>query len=209
MDRKTDPKFFRNKTPLKNILYFHASNDPEIFAELLQKFSKSHHWDKNIPHVIRQYNRTGNSHSKNIKRTANIAIRRKQSLVIFDELMFLLTGKASSTAFLNDLALKRCYHKGMNIIFVCQDLTYASEKLRMLFSNSNYIILFPNNSDKRNTKHVLKNRGLTRKKAENLLKEAFESKNYPYLILGNSRNCPENIQIRQGVFPDENMYAYE
>ena len=129
--------------------------------------------------------------------------------MIFDDLMFLLTGKASSTIFLNDLVLKRCHPKGIDIIFVCQDLMYTSKKLRMLFSNSNYVILFPNNSDKINAKHILRNRGWTGKQAENILKEAFASKNYPYLILDNSRNCPENIRIRQGIFTDKNMNIYK
>ena len=60
---------------------------------------------------------------------------------------------------------------------------------------------------KKHEKRIEKRR-FHRKKADNILKEAFANWNYPYLILNNSQNCPENIRI-QGMFPDEHMYIYE
>ena len=203
-----------NKASLKSILNFHALNDPEIFAELLSKMSTSLDPKENVPLIsfvsITEPKTAIQKIEKELQTLQPVEENNTaQQLVIFNNLMFLLTNKASSTKFLNDLELKRCHHEKINVIFICQDLMYTSEKLRMLFSNSNYVVLFPNDSDKRNTKRVLRNRGLTGKTADNILKEAFMSWNYPYLILDNSQNCPENIRVRQGIFPDKNMYIYE
>ena len=40
-----------NKTTLNSILYFHASNDSDIFTELLQKFDATHRPEEHIPHI--------------------------------------------------------------------------------------------------------------------------------------------------------------
>ena len=58
---------------------------------------------------------------------------------------------------------------------------YGAEKIRVLFSNANYIMVFPE-SDKRNLKHVFRNKGISRNKANPLLNLAFETGNYAYFL---------------------------
>ena len=113
-----------NKTPLKSILYFHASNNPEIFVELLQKLSTSHHRDKNIPHMsFINITEQETAIQKNRKRTTNIEIqqrkrsdpiKRKPTILGNIEQPHVPPDRQS----IKHLALERCHHEGMNIIFV-------------------------------------------------------------------------------------------
>ena len=111
-----------NKTPLNSILYFHASNDSDIFTELLQKFNTAPHPEEHIPYMsfISITETAIPKIKEELQRLQSDAESNpnQQSVVIFDDLMFLLTGKVSSTSFLHDLAMKRCHHKQMNVIFV-------------------------------------------------------------------------------------------
>ena len=79
----------------------------------------------------------------------------------------------------------------------------------MLFSNANYIV-FPNKSDNRNVKHVLRSRGFNAKEIQEILKEAFENQetSHPYLLLDSTVKVVENARIRQGIFPNEYLYVY-
>lgn len=80
----------------------------------------------------------------------------------------------------------------------------------MLFCNANYILLFPNKSDSRNAKHILRSRGYNAKEIAELLKQAFnsEEKAHPYLLLDSTMKVFENVRIRQGIFPNENLYVF-
>ena len=80
----------------------------------------------------------------------------------------------------------------------------------MLFSNANYVVLFPNKSDNRNAKHVLRSRGYNSKEINEILRQAFEEgdKTHPYLLLDSTVKVFENVRIRQGIFPQENLYVF-
>ena len=80
----------------------------------------------------------------------------------------------------------------------------------MLFSNANYSVLFPNKSDKRNIKHILRSRGFNAAEIKELLQLAFGEtyRSHPYLMLDSTVNVPENARIRQGIFPAEHLWVY-
>ena len=67
----------------------------------------------------------------------------EHNLVVMDDMMLAVGSRKS-------------HHENVNYIFVIQDLMFSSSKFRMLFSNANYIVLFPNKSDSRNAKHILR-----------------------------------------------------
>ena len=112
--------------------------------------------------------------------------------------------------YVEELVTQKCHHENINYIFVVQDLMFSSSKFRMLFSNANYIVLFPNKSDNRNEKHVLRSRGFNAKEIGEILREAFENQetSHPYLLLDSTVKVVENARIRQGIFPNEYLYVY-
>ena len=82
--------------------------------------------------------------------------------------------------------MKDCHHCYCSLIFVCQDLLYKAEKLRMILSNSNYIMLFQNIGDKQNLYHV--------SNAEIVAKDVFGEKRYGYIVFDVS-SSPCNARI--------------
>ena len=87
---------------------------------------------------------------------------------------------------------------------------YSSSKFRILFSNANYIVLFPNKSNGINIKHILRSRGFNAVEIKELLQLAFGEtyRTHSYLLLDSTVKVPENGRIRQGIFPGENLWVY-
>ena len=134
----------------------------------------------------------------------------KHNLVIMDDMMLAVGSRKKMMQYVEELVTRKCHHENINYIFVVQDLMFSSSKFRMLFSNANYIVLFPNRSDNRNAKHVLRSRGFDAKEIREILREAFENRDTsrPYLLLDSTVKVVENARIRQGIFPNEYLYVY-
>ena len=132
------------------------------------------------------------------------------NLVIMDDMMLAMGSWKKIMQYVEELVTRKCHHENINYIFVVQDLMFSSSKFRMLFSNANYIMLFPNKSDNRNAKHVLRSRGFNAKEIREILKEAFENQetSHPYLLLDSTLKVEENARIRRGIFPNEYLYVY-
>ena len=88
----------------------------------------------------------------------------KHNLIIMDDMMLAVGSRRKMMHYVEELVTRKCHHENINYIFVIQDLMFSSSKFRMLFSNANYILLFPNKSDSRNAKEI-----------DELLKQAFNS----------------------------------
>ena len=134
----------------------------------------------------------------------------EHNLVIMDDMMMAVGSQKKIMQYIEELVTRKCHHENINYIFIVQDLMFSSSKFRMLFSNANYIVLFPNKSDNRNAKHVLRSRGFDAKEIRELLKEAFENQDtsHPYLLLDSTVKVMENARIRQGLFPNKYLYVY-
>ena len=134
----------------------------------------------------------------------------EHNLIIMDDMMMAVGTRKKMMQYVEELVTRKCHHENINYIFVVQDLMFSSSKFRMLFSNANYIVLFPNKSDNRNAKHVLRSRGYNAKEINEILQMAFEEgdKTHPYLILDSTVEIFENVRIRQGIFPKENLYVF-
>lgn len=127
-----------------------------------------------------------------------------------DDMMLAVGSRKKIMQYVEELVTRKCHHENINYIFVMQDLMSSSSKFRMLFSNANYIVLFPNKSDSRNAKHVLRSRGFRAKEITEILKEAFDNHetSHPYLLLDSTIKMVENARIRQGIFPNKSLYVY-
>lgn len=123
-----------------------------------------------------------------------------------DDVMLAIGSRRKILNYIQEVITHRCHHENVNYLMVVKDLMFSTNKFRMLFSNSNYIILFPNKANSRNIKHVMRSRGFNSKDVEQLMQLAFDDENnlYPYLMLDNTHN----VRIRQRIFPDCNMYVY-
>ena len=126
-----------------------------------------------------------------------------------DDMMMAVGSRKKMMHYVEELVTRKCHHENVNYIFVIQDLMFSSSKFRMLFSNASYIVLFPNKGDNRNAKHILRSRGYNSKVNE-ILKQAFEEgdKTHPYLLLDSTVEVFENVRIRQGIFPKENLFVF-
>ena len=113
--------------------------------------------------------------------------------------------------YIQEIVTRRCHHENVNYIMVVQDLIFLTNKFRMLFSNANYIVIFPNKGDNRNIKHVLRSRGYNSKDCEKLLKLAFDDceDSHPHLLMDNTHDVVDNGRLRQGIFNDSNLYIFE
>ena len=134
----------------------------------------------------------------------------EHNLVIMDDMMMAVGSRRKMMHYVEELVTRKCHHENINYIFVIQDLMFSNSKFRLLFSNANYIVLFPNKADNRNVKHIMRSRGFNSKEANEILKEAFETGQqiHPYLLLDSTIETFENVRIRQGIFPNENLYVY-
>ena len=72
-------------------------------------------------------------------------------LFMFDKLMFAVCEDEDK---LHGYVMKDCHHCNCSLMFVCQDLTYKAEKLRMILSNINYMMVFQNIKDEQNLYNV-------------------------------------------------------
>ena len=131
-------------------------------------------------------------------------------MVILDDMMLAMGLRKWLLNYIQEIVTQKCHHENIKYIFVVQDLMYSSDKFRMLFSNANYIVLFPNTRDSRNIKHIMQLWGFNSKETEEVLQLAFgeQYRSHPYLLLDNTRITFENARIRQGIFPGENLYVY-
>ena len=134
----------------------------------------------------------------------------EHNLVVMDDMMLAVGSRKKIMQYVEELVMQKCHHENINYIFVVQDLMFSISKFRMLFSNANYIVLFPNKSDSRNAKHVLRSRGFNVKEITEILKQAFENQetSHPYLLLDSTVKVVENARIRQGIFPNEYLFVY-
>ena len=69
--------------------------------------------------------------------------------------------------------MKDCHHCNCSLIFVCRNLMYKPEKLRMILSNSNYVMVFQNNGDERNLYHIFQTRRLLKNSAKAIAQDVF------------------------------------
>ena len=137
--------------------------------------------------------------------------KKEHDMIVMDDMMMAVGTRKKMMQYVEELVTRKCHHENINYIFVVQDLMFSSSKFRVLFSNANYIVLFPNKSDSRNAKHILRSRGYNGKEITQILKEAFDAdeNSHPYLLLDSTVKVVENLRIRQGIFPGENLYVYD
>ena len=112
-------------------------------------------------------------------------------LFVFDDLMFAVCEDKNKLDKLHGYVMKDCHHCNCSRIFVCEDLMYKVETLRMILSNSNYIILFQNIGDKRDLYHVFQTRRLA--------KDVFSEKKYGYIVFDNVPSSLCNGRIRTDI----------
>ena len=199
---------------LRNVLFLHMAEfanyddlDNEKFKNVSFhsiKSSMSNNEIKADDEIIK----TINEFKAKISKSEND--ENEHNLIIMDDMMMAVGARKKMMHYVEELVTRKCHHENINYIFVVQDLMFSSSKFRMLFSNANYIVLFPNKSDNRNAKHVLRSRGYNAKEINEILQLAFEEgdKTHPYLILDSTVDVFENVRIRQGIFPKENLYVF-
>ena len=211
-------KFFSFINPghtLHNVLFLHMAEfinmdkiDPNKFKNITfhsLKTSMTENEEMMDDEIIKTINEFKKKVSK--KKYEN---DHEHNLVIMDDMMMAVGSRRKMMHYVEELVTRKCHHENINYVFVIQDLMFSNSKFRLLFSNANYIVLFPNKSDNRNVKHILRSRGFNSKEINEILKEAFEmgDKTHPYLLLDSTVESFDNVRIRQGIFPDENLYIY-
>ena len=76
---------------------------------------------------------------------------------------------------------------------------YKAEKLRMILSNSNYMVVFQNVGDKQNLYHVFQTRRLLKNSVKAIAQDVFGENNYGYIVFDNIPSSPCNATIRTGI----------
>ena len=72
---------------------------------------------------------------------------------------------------------------------------YKAEKLRMILSNSNYVVVFQNIGDERNLYHVFQTRRLSKNSVKAIAQDVFSEINFGYIIFDNVPSLPSNERI--------------
>ena len=198
---------------LQNVLFLHMAefnNLPDMDYGNINFHSVKSNMSENESKVDEEIIATIEKFKKKVETPENEDDddEHKHNLIIMDDMMLAVGSRRKMMHYVEELVTRKCHHENINYIFVIQDLMFSSSKFRMLFSNANYI-LFPNKSD-RNVKHILRLRGYNVKEIAELLKQAFnsEEKAHPYLLLDSTVKFFENVRIRQGIFPNENLYVF-
>ena len=123
-----------------------------------------------------------------------------------NDILLILDDK-ESFIHLNNYGIKDCHYMYITLVFVCQDLMYKPEKLRMITSNSLYQIVFHNTGDKCNLHAIFHNWKIPKEIFTQIIKNAYKNP-YKYIVFSNDPKIPDNSRIRTGIFPNKAMYVY-
>jgi hypothetical protein len=103
---------------------------------------------------------------------------------------------------------KISHHNSVSVIFLTQNLFYASKESRTIALNSHYLVIFKNPRDASQISYLA--RQMYPRKWKYLV-EAFQdatSTPYSYLLLDLKSATEENQRVRANVFPEEVNYVY-
>ena len=72
---------------------------------------------------------------------------------------------------------------------------YKAEKLKMILSNSNYVVVFQNITDECNLYHVFQTCRLSKNSVKAIAQDVFGEDNYGYIVFDNIPSLPSNARI--------------
>lgn len=99
------------------------------------------------------------------------------------------------------------HHLDMTVVFLLHSIFY-SKTVRNLRLNCNYLIIFKNPTDKLSIRCLGSQLMPGRVKSFVAIYEAVTEKPYSYLVIDLTKDCPEELRLRDGIFPDNVIHAY-
>jgi hypothetical protein len=132
-------------------------------------------------------------------------LREGNITLIIDDLM----QEAKSSPIISDIFTKYSHHNHITCICLMQNLFPKGSEMRNISVNTNYIVLMKNSRDRVQIRNLASQ--VYPGKSKFLLKayeDATGDNPYSYLLLDFLNTTPENIRVRTGVLPGENMCVY-
>ena len=127
-----------------------------------------------------------------------------RNMVIIDDLM----AETSKSALVTRLFTKGSHHKNLSVIFITQNLFYASKEFRTISLNASYICLFKSARDKSQIIHLAKQMYPGQSK---FMQESYNdatSAPHGYLFIDLKPLTPEKMRLRTNIFPGEKQFVY-
>lgn len=123
-------------------------------------------------------------------------------IVILDDLM----NEMSDDKRLGNLFTKGSHHKGVNVIFITQNLYHQGKQMRNVHLNCHYLILMKNPRDVSQLDVLGRQLNL-----RNALKEAYHDATkspYGYLLIDFKQETPRKYMLRTRITPEESIKGH-
>ena len=125
-------------------------------------------------------------------------------IMIIDDLM----QQAKSSSIVSDIFTKYSRHNNITCICLLQNLFPKGSEMRNISLNSNYIVLMKNSRDRAQIQHLARQMYPGQSSCLTRAYEDATRESYGYLLLDFRNTTPEQLRIRSGMFPGDQMYAY-
>ena len=132
-------------------------------------------------------------------------LREGNMILVIDDLM----QEAKSSCIVSDIFTKYRHHNNITCICLMQNLFPRGSEMRNISLNSNYIVLMKNNRDRAQITHLARQMYPGRSSCFTAAYEDATKDAYGYLLLDFQNTTSEQLRVRTGLFPDENLFAYQ
>ena len=127
---------------------------------------------------------------------------KSRTLLVLDDLT------TSTDDRIVDLFTKISHHRNFSVVYLTQDIFYKIKQSRTLSLNSHYLVLFINARDASQVANLA--RQMYHGKSAFMI-EAFKnaaSAPYGYLLIDLKQETDDNLRIRSGLFPEDDLFVY-
>jgi hypothetical protein len=126
-------------------------------------------------------------------------------ILVIDDLM----QQAKSSNIVSDIFTKYSRHNNITCICLMQNMFPKGSEMRNISLNSNYIVLMKNSRDRAQITHLARQVYPGRSECLSAAYEDATKDAYGYLLLDFRNTTPEQLRVRTGLFPGDDMYAYQ
>lgn len=123
-------------------------------------------------------------------------------LLVLDDMMNKLSPEVTS------LFTKNSHHRNMSVIFTTQNIFDKHREMRTISLNASYLVLFKSPRDRTQISHLARQ---MRPDNAKIIQQAFDlatTDSYGYLLVDLCQSTPEELRLRNGIFPEDNHYVY-